>query len=35
MASTPTVLAPSAEERNRLLSIGFFNFAHAIDHYGC
>ena len=33
MASTPTVLAPSAEERTRLLSIGFINFAHAIDHY--
>src|SRR5258705_10567902 len=33
MASTPAFLAPSAEERNRLLSIGFINFAHAIDHY--
>src|SRR3954466_3079260 len=33
MASTPTLSAPSADERARLLSIGFINFAHAIDHY--
>jgi MFS family permease len=33
MASTPTLSAPSADERTRLLSIGFINFAHAIDHY--
>jgi MFS family permease len=33
MASTPTFSAPSADERTRLLSIGFINFAHAIDHY--
>jgi predicted MFS family arabinose efflux permease len=33
MASTPTLSAPSADERVRLLSIGFINFAHAIDHY--
>src|ERR1700752_4148866 len=32
MASTPTLSAPS-DERTRLLSIGFINFAHAIDHY--
>jgi MFS family permease len=33
MASTPTLSAPSADERTRLLSISFINFAHAIDHY--
>src|SRR6266566_5008798 len=33
MVSTPTLSAPSADERARLLSIGFINFAHAIDHY--
>jgi len=33
MASTPILSAPSADERTRLLSIGFINFAHAIDHY--
>jgi predicted MFS family arabinose efflux permease len=33
MARTPTLSAPSADERTRLLSIGFINFAHAIDHY--
>src|SRR5215475_6489934 len=38
MASTPTSSAPAAEiaaaqERTRLLSISFINFAHAIDHY--
>jgi MFS family permease len=33
MVSTPTLSAPSADERTRLLSIGFINFAHAIDHY--
>src|SRR5215468_53132 len=29
----PTLSQPSADERTRLLSIGFINFAHAIDHY--
>src|SRR5215475_3919899 len=38
MASTPTSSAPAAEiaaaqERTRLLSMSFINFAHAIDHY--
>src|SRR5258707_13632192 len=33
MASMPTLAAPSADDRTRLLSIGFINFAHAIDHY--
>jgi MFS family permease len=37
MASAPTSPAPaaqgSAQERTRLLSISFINFAHAIDHY--
>src|SRR5882757_11059215 len=33
MASTPTLSAPSADERARLLSIGFINVAHAVDHY--
>jgi predicted MFS family arabinose efflux permease len=33
MASTPTFSASSVDERTRLLSIGFINFAHAIDHY--
>src|SRR6266566_1518666 len=33
MVSTPTLSAPSADERARLLSIGFINFAHALDHY--
>src|SRR5262252_2378507 len=33
MAYTPTLSAPSADERTRLLSISFINFAHAIDHY--
>src|SRR5262252_7705420 len=38
MASTPTSSAPAAEiaaaqERTRVLSISFINFAHAIDHY--
>src|SRR5882762_10205732 len=33
MVSTPTLSASSADERTRLLSIGFINFAHAIDHY--
>ena len=28
----PTLSTPSGE-RTRLLSIGFINFAHAIDHY--
>jgi MFS family permease len=38
MASAPTSPAPAAQvaaaqERTRLLSISFINFAHAIDHY--
>src|SRR5215468_8233063 len=36
MASPPTPPAPpvvTADERTRLLSISFINFAHAIDHY--
>ena len=33
MVSTPILSASSADERARLLSIGFINFAHAIDHY--
>src|SRR5262245_64836804 len=35
MASAPTSAAQlsAAQERSRLLSIGFINFAHAIDHY--
>jgi predicted MFS family arabinose efflux permease len=38
MASAPTSVAsaaevPAAQERSRRLSIGFINFAHAIDHY--
>jgi len=32
MVSMPTLSAPSTDERTRLLSIGFINFAHAIDH---
>jgi MFS family permease len=33
MASIPTSLGPAAHARTRVLSIGFINFAHAIDHY--
>jgi len=33
MAGTPTSPAQAADERTRLLSIGFINWAHAIDHY--
>src|SRR5689334_2530277 len=33
MASTPTPPVVTADERTRLLSISFINFAHAIDHY--
>src|SRR5215813_11469157 len=33
MASTPTPSVVTADERTRLLSISFINFAHAIDHY--
>src|SRR5215475_4370226 len=33
MASTPTPAVVTADERTRLLSISFINFAHAIDHY--
>src|SRR5205823_11284175 len=33
MASAPISPATAAQERTRLLSIGFINFAHAIDHY--
>src|SRR5260221_13831649 len=33
MVSTPILSASSADERARLLSISFINFAHAIDHY--
>jgi MFS family permease len=33
MASTPTSPVVTADERTRLLSISFINFAHAIDHY--
>src|SRR5262245_35165903 len=33
MASAPTSPAAAAQERTRLLSISFINFAHGIDHY--
>ena len=33
MASTSTTSPAAAEERARRVSIGFINWAHAIDHY--
>src|SRR5262245_64233220 len=32
-AQGPAAQGPAAQEQTRLLSIGFINFAHAIDHY--
>src|SRR5215471_9583742 len=33
MANAPMPPVVTADERSRLLSISFINFAHAIDHY--